>query len=87
MAIKFIDPSEAPAPPANTIATNPYYTEVIQTLPDDKVAVVDIPEGKTVRGAKVSLGRIASSFGIRVMVWTDEDDESKVYVQKIGEKS
>jgi hypothetical protein len=81
MAIKLIDPDKAPTPPAHKGAGKAQaFIELIESLPADKVAEITPEDGQTVRGIKVSIGRIASARKIEIQSW---DSEGKVYLKKL----
>jgi hypothetical protein len=51
----------------------------LSSLNKDEVLKLSPDEGKTVRGIKTSVGRIASNAGVKVTSW---DDGEAVYVSK-----
>jgi hypothetical protein len=82
LPFKYIDPDKAPDPPAKkTTGKASEYIEMIENLPEDKVAEVVPDEGQSLRGIKVSVGRIASKRGLKIQSW---DDGTKVYVKRLS---
>lgn len=84
MPYKFVDEKDAPPAPKKTGSSKAkMFIELIETLPEGKVAEIDPEEGQSVRGIKVSVGRVASTRGITIQSW---DSDGKVYVKKTGTK-
>ncbi len=84
MAVKYLDPDKAPAPPPKQGPSRAdYFRQLLTDLPDDKVAEVTPEADQSIRGMKVSIGRVASGMGWSVRTW---DADGKVYIQKLGTK-
>lgn len=80
MAIKLIDPDKAPpAPPRTGASRSQEFIELVESLPENKVAEITPEEGQSIRGIKVSIGRIANKREIKVRTW---DANDKVYVKR-----
>ena len=86
MAFTFVDPDEVPAPPVKTGPSQAkFFHDFLDQLPEGKVGVLEIPEGKTARGYKVSIGRVASSKKMSVVTWDNAEngaDATVVYVKR-----
>lgn len=80
MAYEFIDPKDAPpAPPKPGSGRAQEFIELIESLPKNKVAKITPESDQSIRGIKVSVGRIANKRDIKIRSW---DDQEFVYVKR-----
>ena len=80
MSIEFLDIKDAPEPPAKPSSKRAAeFIEMVENLPKNKVAKISPKEDQSLRGIKVSVGRIASNRSIKVRTW---DDGTHVYVRR-----
>jgi hypothetical protein len=79
--IEVIKASEAPPPPRKMSKATAEIVAALSGLKKDEVLRLSPDEGKSVRGLKTSVGRIASNSGIKAVSW---DDGNAVFVRKEG---
>ena len=72
--IEVIKASEAPAPPKKMSESASEIYNAITKLKKDEVLRIQPDPGKTLRGLKTSVGRIASSNDLKIETWADEGD-------------
>jgi hypothetical protein len=72
--------ADAPAPPRKMTAQTQEILAAIQGLKADEVLKVDVGEGQSARGLKVTFGRVASNNNIKIQSWNTDD--SAIYVQR-----
>ena len=77
--IERIKASEAPAPPKKLTPQTAEILSALNGLAKDEVLRLQADEGKTIRGLKTSIGRIASNAGIKIESWSVDD---ALYVKK-----
>lgn len=77
--VETIKASDAPAPPKKVSKMAGELLEALNRLQKDEVIKLTPDEGKSVRGVKTSVGRVASNQGIKLTSW---DDGQAVYVKK-----
>jgi len=77
--IETIKAADAPSPTkkASKVATE--FLDAFNSLKKDEVLKVVPDEGKSLRGLKTSIGRIASNQGLKVDFW---DDGQALYVRR-----
>lgn len=80
MKITKVKAADAPAPPKQMSAMTQEVLTALQGLKADEVLKVDVEEGQTVRGLKVTFGRIASNNSIKVESWNTDD--TAIYVRR-----
>lgn len=81
MKIEKIKASDAPAPPRKLSKVASEILAALEDLGKDEVLRLTPAEGKTVRGLKTSVGRIASNAKIKIESWNV--DEDAVFVRKL----
>ena len=69
--IETIKASEAPAPPKKMSRATAEILAALTTLKKDEVLRLQPDPGKSLRGLKTSIGRIASSNNLKVESWSD----------------
>lgn len=69
--IETIKASEAPAPPKKMSKATQEILDAINRLQKDEVLRLQPDPGKSIRGLKTSVGRIASSNDLKIESWTD----------------
>ena len=79
--IEVIKASDAPAPPKKMSKVAEELVSALNSLKKDEVLRLEPDEGKSIRGLKTSIGRVTSNAGIKVELWTDQD-ETAIYVRK-----
>ena len=84
--IEIIKASEAPAPPPKMSASAQAIYSALSKLKKDEVLRLQPAEGKSMRGLKTSVGRVASRNNLKIESWTDETQEY-LYVRKHSAKS
>jgi len=72
--------SDAPAAPKKVSKVAEQMISALGSLKKDEVLKLTADEGKSLRGLKTSVGRIASNAKISVTSW---DDGTSLYVQKV----
>ncbi len=77
--IETIKASEAPPPPKKLSKIASEFQASLNTLSKDEVLRLAPDEGKSIRGLKTSVGRMASNAGMKIRSWADDD---YVYVAK-----
>ena len=80
-SIETIKASEAPAPPKKLSKASQEIVDAINRLKTDEVLRLQPDTGKSMRGLKTGVGRIASSNDLKIETWTDEA-EKYLYVRK-----
>jgi hypothetical protein len=80
--IETIKASDAPGIPKKQSAIAEQLTTAINALKKDEVLKLTPDSGKSIRGLKTSVGRVASNAGIKVESWSVDDDT--LYVRKTG---
>jgi hypothetical protein len=78
-AFEVIKASEAPVLPKTQSKIAHELLAALSALKKDEVLKLTPDDGKTVRGIKTSVGRIAANAGVKVNSW---DDGEAVYVSK-----
>jgi hypothetical protein len=78
-AFEIIKASDAPGLPKKQSPIARQLLEALSALKKDEVLKLTPDDGKTVRGIKTSVGRIAANAGVKVNSW---DDGEAVYVSK-----
>lgn len=81
MKVEYVDVSEMPQPKNAGFKNRQQLIDVIENLPDDKAVKITPDKGKSIRGLKVSVGRIASARNIEIQTETSEDGKI-LYVKK-----
>ena len=79
--IESIKASEAPAPPKKVSKATAEILAAITALKKDEVLRLQPDPGKSLRGLKTSIGRIASSNNLKVESWSDANGDY-LYVRK-----
>ena len=79
--IEIIKASDAPPPPKKMSEAAREVLNAITRLKKDEVLRVQPDQGKTIRGLKTSVGRIASNNNLKIETWTDAE-EAYLYVRK-----
>lgn len=79
--IETIKLSDAPPPPQKLSKITSEFQAALTALKKDEVLRLSPDEGKSIRGLKTSIGRMASSAGVKVESY---DDGQYVYVRKQG---
>ena len=79
MDYEIIAEKDAPKPPRPLSKSTQETVQMLNALKDGQVAKITLPEGKSVRGIKTGLGRVAKGQGINIQSW---DDGTFVYVKK-----
>lgn len=77
--IETIKASQAPKPAAPVSQVAQEVRAALEPLGKDEVLKIAPDAGKSIRGLKVSIGRIASNAGIKIRSWSDDE---YVYVTK-----
>ncbi len=80
--IETIKATEAPPPPKKLAKASAELLAAINALKKDEVLRLQPDPGKSMRGLKTSVGRIASGNNFKVESWTDSAEEH-LYVRKI----
>lgn len=78
--IKVITVKDAPPPPRKLTEETKTILDALNALKKDELLQLEPDEGKTVRGLKTSVGRIASNAGLKVESYSVDD---VVYVKKL----
>lgn len=88
MPYEIIKSSEAPEKPVKKQVgkSAAYFREIILSLEPGKTAKIELEEGQTQRGVKVSLGRVASGLDTKVVSWSVDGDDQHVYVELDDQK-
>lgn len=79
--IETIKASEAPPPPQQMSKATQDILNAINSLKKDEVLRLQPDPGKSMRGLKTSVGRIASHNDLKIASWTDEAQEY-LYLRK-----
>lgn len=79
--VEVIKASEAPEAPKKMSKGTAEILGAIQGLKKDEVVRLTPDEGKSIRGLKTSVGRIASNNNLKLSSWTDPE-ETALYVKK-----
>ncbi len=79
--IETIKASEAPPPPRKTPTSASEIRDGINEFKRNEVLRIQPDPGKSLRGLKTSVGRIASNNKLKLETWTDEA-EQYLYVRK-----
>lgn len=77
--VEYIKESEAPQAPKPMSKKAQDVLDVISGIKAGQVAKITPDEGQSLRGLKVSYGRVASNRGIKIQTW---DDGQYLYVKK-----
>ena len=80
--VEVIKASDAPDAPKKMSKVTAEILGAIQGLNKDQVVKLEPDPGKTIRGLKTSVGRIASNNNLKVESWTDQE-ETALYVKKV----
>ena len=80
--IETIKASEAPDPPKKMSRGTAEILAAITTLKKDEVLRMQPDPGKSLRGLKTAIGRIASSNNLEVESWSDATGDY-LYVRKV----
>jgi hypothetical protein len=79
--IETIKASDAPAAPRKMSKMAAQMAEALNNLKKDEVLKLTPDEGKSMRGLKTSVGRMASNAGVKVETWSVDDET--LYVRKL----
>jgi hypothetical protein len=79
--IETIKASDAPPPPKKMSKASSELLSAINRLNKDEVLRIQPDPGKSVRGLKTSVGRLASTNKLKLESWSDEGQEY-LYVRK-----
>mgnify|MGYP006200385669 CR=1 FL=1 len=79
--IEVVKASEAPPPPVKMSKASAELVEALKALKKDEVLQLTPDSGKSRRGLKTGIGRIASRAGIKIESWSVEGEEV-VYVRR-----
>jgi hypothetical protein len=79
--IETIKASEAPAPPKKMSKASADILAAVNALKKDEVLRLQPDPGKSLRGLKTSIGRIASNNNLKVETWSDAAGDF-LYVRK-----
>jgi hypothetical protein len=82
MKSTLVKESDAPQPPKQASKIAIEVMEVLDSIKPGNVARVEPDEGQTLRGLKVSFGRVASNKGIKVQSW-DSPEGDAIFVKKL----
>ena len=77
--IETIKAADAPPPPRKMSKVATEIVNAINGLKKDEVLKLVPDEGKSIRGLKTSVGRVASTHGLKVESW---DDGEALYVRQ-----
>jgi hypothetical protein len=77
-----IKASDAPPPPKKMSESARAIVNGLEALKKDEVLRLEPDPGKSMRGLKTALGRIAKSHNLKVESWTDEDQQY-LFVRKV----
>lgn len=77
--IETIKASDAPPPPKKASKPATEFLNAFHSLKKDEVLKMVPDEGKSLRGLKMSVGRITSKEGIKVVSW---DDGQALYLRR-----
>jgi hypothetical protein len=72
---------DAPTPPRKVTPATAEILEALNALNKDEVLRLSPDEGKSIRGLKTSVGRIASNAKIKIESWSVDDQA--LYVRKL----
>ncbi len=72
--IETIKASDSPAAPKKVSKSAAELLAALNGLKKDQVLRLTPDEGKSIRGLKTSVGRVASSAGIKVVSWSVDDE-------------
>lgn len=73
--IEIIKASEAPPPPRKLSKSAQVILAALSALKKDEVLRLQPDPGKSMRGLKTAIGRVASSNGFKLETWTDDEDQ------------
>ncbi len=79
--IETIKATEAPPPPKKVSKSTQEILSAINRLKKDEVLRLQPDSGKSMRGLKTSVGRIASGNGLKVESWADPEQDY-LYVRR-----
>lgn len=79
--IETIKASEAPPPPKKVSQATQEILDAINRLKKDEVLRMQPDSGKSMRGLKTTIGRIASNNDLKVESWADPEEDF-LYVRK-----
>ncbi len=77
--IETIKAADAPPPPKKVSQATAEFVNAFNGLKKDEILKIVPDEGKSLRGLKTSLGRIATNQGLKVDSW---DDGQALYVRR-----
>jgi hypothetical protein len=80
--IKTIKASDAPSPPKKISKASAEIVGGIEGLKKDEVLRLEPDPGKSIRGLKTAVGRIAKGNNLKVESWTD-DEQQFLFVRKL----
>ena len=80
--IETIKASDAPPPPKKMAKATAELLAAMNGLKKDEVLRLKPDPGKSLRGLKTSVGRVATGNGLKVESWSDQAQEY-LYVRKI----
>ncbi len=72
---------DAPQPPKQASKIAIEVMEVLDSIKPGMVAKIEAEEGQTLRGLKVTFGRVASNKGIKIQSW-DAPEGGAIFVKK-----
>ena len=81
MGYEYIEEKDAPNPPKPVNKSTAKFLEILEGLEKRKVAKVEPEPGQSLRGMKVSFGRLASNRGMNITTWSVEGDDH-LYVKR-----
>lgn len=89
MPYKIVPEDKVPKAPASSAPSRArYFHRLLEELPVGKVVTIVEPEDdQTIRGIKISIGRVAHSLDFKVLCWDNADKDkaaTEVYVKKIS---
>jgi hypothetical protein len=79
--IEVVKVSDAPEVPKKLSKVAEQLVGALNGLNKDEVLKLSPDEGKSIRGLKTSVGRIASNNNLKLTSWSDPD-ETALYVKK-----
>jgi hypothetical protein len=80
--IETIKASDAPAPPKKVYKATAEFLVALNNLKKDEVLRLTPDDGKSLRGLKTSIGRIASENALKMESWSGTDGDV-LYVRKV----
>ncbi len=81
MRVEMIKEKDAPKPPKQASKAAREVLKILDQIKPGDVAKVTAEEGQTVRGLKVSFGRVASNHGRKIQTWSVPDEPDVLYIK------